>query len=77
MNEGDRCYDEVMTERPAEPRTRGTVVKDRDGDLWRRGNTRWSCMAAVDGQRVQRVGRLPWYALVDQYGPITLWQHLS
>lgn len=51
---------------------RGTVVRDRDGDLWRRGNTRWSCMAPVDGVRVRRVGRLPWGPLVQMYGPITV-----
>ncbi|GAB2734657.1 hypothetical protein [Nocardioides pakistanensis] len=55
-----------------EPTRRGTVVRDRDGDLWRRGNTRWSCLAPVDGERVTRVGRLPWYALKRQYGPLTL-----
>ena len=56
----------------AEPTKRGTVVRDREGDTWRRGTTRWNCEAPVDGARVQRAGRLPWYALVDQYGPLTL-----
>jgi len=55
-----------------EPRKRGTRVRDREGDVWRRGNTRWSCEAPVDGVRVLRAGRLPWYALVSQYGPLTL-----
>lgn len=55
-----------------EPRKRGTVVRDREGDTWRRGTTRWNCEAPVDGDRVTRAGRLPWYALVDQYGPLTL-----
>ena len=54
-----------------EPKARGAVVYDRDGDPWRRGNTRWTCSAPVDGDRVTRVGRLPWFALVSQYGPIT------
>lgn len=55
-----------------EPRKRGTRVRDKDGDVWRRGNTRWSCEAPVDGVRIQRAGRLPWYALVNQYGPLEL-----
>ena len=53
-----------------EPKRRGALVRDRDGDLWRRGNTRWTCQAAVDGQRVLRVGRLHWSALVSMYGPL-------
>lgn len=48
----------------------GALVRDREGDLWRRGRTRWSCLAPVDGTRVRRVGRLPWFALVHQYGPV-------
>jgi hypothetical protein len=54
-----------------EPRRMGAEVRDREGDLWRRGRTRWSCLAPVDGVRIERVARLPWYALVDQYGPVT------
>ena len=54
-----------------EPKARGSLVRDRDGDLWKRGNTRWTCQASVDGERVLRVGRLPWFALVSQYGPLT------
>ncbi len=57
---------------PAEPQRRGAVVVDRDGDRWRRGNTRWNCLAPVDGVRVLRVGRLPWSALVRMYGPLTV-----
>ena len=60
---------EPLTE---EPGRRGARVRDRDGDIWKRGNTRWTCEARVDGARVTRVGRLPWYALVSQYGPLTL-----
>ncbi len=59
-----------MSRRPTEPSRMGATVRDRSGDLWRRGRTRWTCMAPVDGVRVQRVARLPWYALVDQYGPV-------
>lgn len=56
-----------MTE---EPKKRGSVVRDKDGDLWRRGNTRWTCQADVDGERVRRVGRLRWFALRRMYGPL-------
>lgn len=55
-----------------EPKRRGAIVVDRDGDRWRRGNTRWNCMAQVDGVRVLRVGRLPWSALKSMYGPLRL-----
>lgn len=54
-----------------EPKRRGAVVVDKDGDHWQRGNTRWTCTAPVDGARVTRVGRLPWSALVSVYGPIS------
>jgi hypothetical protein len=54
-----------------EPKWRGTRIRDRDGDTWRRGTTRWNCEARVDGDRVRRVGRLPWHALVSMYGPLT------
>jgi hypothetical protein len=54
-----------------EPKKRGAKVRDRDGDVWVRGNTRWTCQAPVDGVRVRRVGRLPWFALKDQYGPLS------
>lgn len=57
---------------PPEPTRRGAVVVDRDGDRWRRGTTRWTCLAPVDGVRVRSVGRLPWYALVSMYGPLTV-----
>lgn len=55
-----------------EPRRMYSLVRDREGDLWERGRTRWTCKAPIDGRRVTRVGRLPWYALVYQYGPLTL-----
>lgn len=55
-----------------EPKKRDSLVRDKDGDLWRRGNTRWTCQAEVDGSRVTRVGRLPWYALQSMYGPLEL-----
>ena len=57
---------------PPEPTRRGAVVVDRDGDRWRRGTTRWTCLTPVDARRVQQVGRLPWYALVDRYGPVRI-----
>lgn len=61
--------DDALTE---EPKRMYSLVRDRDGDLWQRGRTRWSCLAPIDGVRVARVGRLPWYALRSQYGPLTL-----
>lgn len=48
----------------------GSRVRDRDGDIWRRGRTRWTCEAPVDGDRVTRVGRLPWGDLERKYGPL-------
>lgn len=53
-----------------EPQKMGSRVRDRDGDTWRRGRTRWSCEAAVDGDRVRRVGRLQWSDLERLYGPL-------
>lgn len=53
-----------------EPLRRGARVEDKDGDLWRRGNTRWTCEAEVDGVRVRNVGRLPWHELKRLYGPL-------
>lgn len=55
-----------------EPPRMGAIVRDRDGDTWRRGRTRWSCEAPVDGQRIGQVGRLRWDALVSMYGPLTV-----
>lgn len=65
-----------------EPRRRGARVTDADGHIWRRGTTRWSCEAEIGTSYfskrkrrmvvVESVGRLPWYALQDQYGPLTL-----
>lgn len=55
-----------------EPMKMGSLVRDKDGDLWQRGRTRWSCLAPVDGVRVLRAGRLPWYELARQYGPLEL-----
>lgn len=55
-----------------QPMKMGSLVRDKDGDLWRRGRTRWSCEAPVDGVRVTRVGRLPWSALHSMYGPLTV-----
>jgi hypothetical protein len=54
-----------------EPKRRGAVVRDREGDLWKRGNTRWTCQTPVDGVRVLRVGRLHWPALEHMYGPLS------
>lgn len=55
-----------------EPLKMGSRVLDRQGDIWRRGRTRWTCTAAVDGRRVMRVGRLHWHALEATYGPLQI-----
>lgn len=65
-----------------EPEKRGARVKDRDGHIWRKGTTRWTCEAPI-GTRyfdtrknrmavVESVGRLPWSNLASEYGPLTL-----
>lgn len=48
---------------------RGTIALDRDGDAWKWGNTRWTCLAPVDGERILRVARLPHSAFLSEYGP--------
>nr|WP_278101885.1 hypothetical protein [Microbacterium proteolyticum] len=53
-----------------EPLKMNSLVRDRAGDLWERGRTRWTCCAPVDGRRILRVARLPWSALVSWYGPV-------
>ena len=47
---------------------RGTRVRDRHGDTWRKGTTMWSW----EQRNGTGTGRLPLYALHDQYGPLTL-----
>lgn len=49
-----------------------SLVRDREGDVWQRGRTRWTCQAPVDGRRVLRVGRLHWSALQSMYGPLEI-----
>lgn len=51
---------------------RYALVEDRDGYVWRRGNTRWTCTAPVDGIYVKSVGRLGWRDLRSWYGPISV-----
>lgn len=55
-----------------EPLRRGALVMDKDGDVWRRGNTRWTCQTPVGTNGVTNIGRLPWYALEAKYGPLTI-----
>lgn len=72
----------VIDPETGEPLRMGAIVKDSDGHHWRRGRTRWSCTATVGTryrsaktgrmQEVARVGRLPWHALEDQYGPLKI-----
>jgi hypothetical protein len=40
-----------------EPLRMGARVRDRDGDTWRKGRTRWTCEARVDGSRPTSIGR--------------------
>lgn len=70
-----------MIELTEEPRRMGARVRDVDGHTWKHGRTRWSCEAEVGAryrdrqgrwQTVERVARLPWYALLRSYGPLTL-----
>ena len=71
-------------EAPAEPTRMGARVRDRDGQTWRRGRRIWTCEAKVGTSyfdrkagrwaTVERVGRLPWHALVSMYGPV---EHLD
>jgi hypothetical protein len=49
---------------------RGTLVLDRDGDVWRKGNTRWTCLVSGDGGRVRAIGRLTQSELLRQHGPV-------
>lgn len=47
---------------------RGTRVRDRDGDVWRKGTAWWHWT----GRSVDTgPGKLLWYTLVARYGPIT------
>lgn len=55
-----------------EPQKMYSLVRDKDGDIWQRGRTRWTCQTPVGSRGVTNVGRLPWYALVRQYGPLIL-----
>lgn len=47
-----------------------SIVRDRTGDLWERGRTRWTCLTPVDGRRILRVARLNWSGLNSMYGPV-------
>jgi hypothetical protein len=65
-----------------EPREMGSIVRDADGHTWRRLRKMWVCEAPVGTSYVEartnrhltikQVGRLPWYALVREAGPLTL-----
>ena len=48
----------------------GTIAIDREGDTWRWGRTRWTCLTPIDDVRVLSVGRLPQGPLIRQYGPL-------
>lgn len=63
------AHDQITAE---EPRRRYARVQDADGHQWERGNTRWTCLAAINGRDVTQIGRLPWSSLVSMYGPLTV-----
>jgi hypothetical protein len=69
-HKGNRIKGEAVM--AAEPKRRYAVVRDVDGHLWKRGNTRWTCQSPINGRDVTRVGRLPWSSLVSEYGPLTV-----
>lgn len=49
---------------------RGMLAVDREGDAWRYGNSRWTCLSPVDGRRILNVARLPHAPVVRAYGPL-------
>ncbi|PZE28373.1 hypothetical protein [Curtobacterium sp. MCLR17_042] len=51
---------------------RGMVVIDREGDAWRYGNSRWTCLTPIDGRHIRNVARLPHAPVVRTYGPLRL-----
>lgn len=63
------AHEAIRTE---EPRRRYARVADADGHQWERGNTRWTCLAPINGRDVTAIGRLPWTDLVRMYGPLTV-----
>lgn len=56
--------------KPDEPKRMGARVLDAHGDTWKRGRTRWTCEAEVDGSRIQRVARMGWSDMLREYGPV-------
>lgn len=50
-----------------EPKRRGSTVADRDGHIWKRGNTLWVDTTKGDEWR----GRYPFYWVVSKFGPLT------
>lgn len=70
--ERTRCSACRIGASPDDPGRMQSLVRDVEGDLWRRGRTMWSCIEQVDGQRITRAGRLPWHALISTYGPVVI-----
>jgi hypothetical protein len=59
-----------MSNAPAEPARRGAVVRDRNGDVWQRGASRWTCMKVMEGGPVQHLARQTWEDVWKSYGPL-------
>ena len=58
-----------MAARSPDPHPRGTIVRDRDGDLWRKGTAWW----LWTGRRADTgPGKLLWQHLDERYGPLVV-----
>lgn len=58
-----------MSARSQDPYPRGSLVRDRDGDTWRKGTAwwHWTKRSASTGP-----GKLLWDSLESMYGPLTV-----
>lgn len=58
-----------MAIRSLDPYPRGTLARDKDGDVWRKGTAWWHWT----GRSLETgPGKLQWYKLEEMYGPITI-----
>jgi hypothetical protein len=58
-----------MAARSQDPYRRGTLVRDREGDVWRKGTAWWHW---TDRNRTTGPGKLLWGDLDRRYGPLTV-----
>lgn len=62
-------YDMTMATRSHDAHPRGTIVRDRDGDQWRKGTAWWHWT----GRRADTgPGKLLWRDLEERYGPLAV-----